>query len=165
MPSPTSALKKMSSFLNRLEEVLLCSLLCLMVLLGFLQILFRNVISIGLVWIDPLLRHLVLWVALLGASVATRENRHITIDLLSGRFSSRIQHWIHGGVYLFSAGICLILIQPAIRFIQVDYQEGEFLALGIPMWAAQAIMPIMLGVIGLRFIIQAWRHFMTRRAS
>ena len=74
---------RINSFLNRLEEVLLIFLLALMVFLAFLPILFRNVIATGLIWIDPLLRHLVLWVALLGASQATRQERHIKIDLLS----------------------------------------------------------------------------------
>ena len=66
MPSPAPRFKKVLSFLNRLEEILLGSFLILMVLLGFIQILFRNVLSVGLYWIDPLLRHSVLWVALLG---------------------------------------------------------------------------------------------------
>lgn len=156
MPSPPSGLKKFFSMVNRTEEIVLVTLLALMVLLGALLILFRNVLAISLFWIDPLLRHLVLWVALLGASVATREDRHISIDLLPQQLSPQIRSWIQGGLHLFSAAVCFLLIMPAVRFIQEEYLTGKPLALGIPIWASQSIMPVMLTVLCLRFLTKAW---------
>lgn len=156
MPPSTFPLKRIFFFLNRLEEILLVSLLSLMILLGFLQILFRNVISVGLIWIDPLLRHLVLWVALLGASIATRENRHITIDLLSNRLNRKTLPWVLKGIHLFSALVCLLLVYPAIRFVQEESLVGKTLAMEIPLWVSQSIMPVMLLVLGLRFLAKTW---------
>lgn len=136
--------------------MLLVSLLSLMVLLGFLQILFRNVISVGLIWIDPLLRHLVLWVAMLGASIATREDRHISIDLLSERLNRKSRPWVLGGIHFFSAVVCFLLVNPAVHFVQEEYRVGKTLTLGIPLWVSQSIMPVMLLVLGLRFLGKAW---------
>ena len=48
--SRSSSLRMLGSFYERLEEILLVFLVALMVFLGFLQILFRNLISIGIVW-------------------------------------------------------------------------------------------------------------------
>ena len=152
------SLKMLGSFYERLEEILLVFLVVLMVSLGFLQILFRNLIFIGIVWVDPLVRHLVLWIALLGASIATRENRHISIDILSGYLSPAHRQRVQGGVQLFSAFICLLLVHPAIRFLQNDYQAGKILALGIPMWLSQSIMPIIMLVLGVRFLLQGFRN-------
>ena len=148
----------LGSFYERLEEILLVFLVALMLLLGFLQILFRNLISIGIVWVDPLVRHLVLWIALLGASVATRENRHISIDLLAGYLSQALHQRVQGGLQLFSAFLCLYLVHPAIRFLQDDYQVGKMLAFGIPLWVSQAIMPVMMLVLGMRFFLQGYRN-------
>jgi TRAP-type C4-dicarboxylate transport system permease small subunit len=39
-----------------------------------------------------------------------------------------------------------------------DYQAGKILALGIPMWLSQAIMPAMLLVLGVRFLLQGFRN-------
>jgi TRAP-type C4-dicarboxylate transport system permease small subunit len=150
----SNSFKTLGSFYERLEETLLVSLVILMVSLGFLQILFRNLISVGIVWIDSLVRHLVLWVALLGASVAIRENRHIIIDVLSGRVSPTYYSRIQGAVQLFSALVCLLLVYPAIRFVQNDYVAGKTLAFGIPLWLSQAIMPAMMLVMGVRFLLQ-----------
>lgn len=155
MSVPLSALTRISSFLNRLEEVLLGSLIIIMVLLGALQILFRNILSISLFWIDPLLRHMVLWIALLGASVATKEDRHISIDLLSGRLPPRSRSWVQGVIHLVAAGVCFLLILPAVRFVQEEYTMGRSLALGIPIWVSEAVMPVMMTVLGLRFLGKA----------
>ena len=152
-----SAIRKLGSSYERLEEVVLVLLVVLMVSLGFLQILFRNLISVGIVWIDPIVRHLVLWIALLGASVATRENRHISIDLLSGRVSSAHYSRIQGAVQIFSAVVCLLLVHPAIRFVQNDYVAGKTLAFGVPLWFAQAVMPAAMLVMGARFFLQGFK--------
>ena len=156
-------LKKLGSFYERVEEIALVSLVILMLCLGFLQILFRNLISIGIVWIDPLVGHMVLWIALLGASLATRENRHIAIDLLSGRLSPAHYSRIQGAVQLFSALVCLLLVHPAIRFVQNDYVAGTTLAFGIPLWFSQMIMPAMMLVMGVRFLRQGLKKFFPER--
>ena len=151
---PSRSVKTLGSFYERLEEILLVSLVVLMVSLGFLQILFRNFISVGIVWIDSLVRHLVLWIALLGASIATRENRHIAIDVISGRLSPGHYSRIQGAVQLFSALVCLLLVYPAVRFVQNDYVAGKTLAFGIPLWLSQAVMPAMMLVMGVRFLLR-----------
>ncbi len=150
-------LRKAGSLYERLEELLLVCLICGMLVLGAAQILFRNVISIGLVWIDPLLNHLVLWVALLGASIATRENRHIVIEILPERLSPVARRSIKGGLHLFSALVCFSLVYPAVRFVIDDYQPGKFLAFGIPLWVSQTVMPVMWFVLGLRFVLQGFK--------
>jgi len=155
---PSSPFRTLGSCYERLEKILLVSLVILMVSLGFLQILFRNLISVGIVWIDSLVRHLVLWIALLGASVATRENRHITIDVLSGRVSPGNYSKIRGAVQLFSALVCLLLVSPAIRFVQNDYVAGKTLAFGIPLWLSQAVMPAMMLIMGARFLLQGLKN-------
>ena len=162
MPTAPSRLKRLASCWLRLEEILLVSLLLLMVLLGFLQIFFRNVISVGLIWIDPLQRHMVLWVALLGASVATRENRHIAIDLLQGRLGEKSLARIRAAIHFFSAIICFLLVHPALTFVQEEYQVGKTLALGIPIWVSQSILPVMLTVLGLRFLARGWTLLTSR---
>ncbi|TNF86538.1 MAG: TRAP transporter small permease subunit, partial [Gammaproteobacteria bacterium] len=77
--------------LHRAEDALLVILLTAMIVLACTQILLRNFFDSGIVWIDPLLRVMVLWIGLVGATVATRHNKHIRIDLLS-RYFERNTH-------------------------------------------------------------------------
>jgi TRAP-type C4-dicarboxylate transport system permease small subunit len=154
---------RINHFINKLEEVLLVLLLLLMVLLAFLPILFRNVFSLGLIWIDPLLRHLVLWVALLGASLATREGRHIKIDLVVPRLSPERKAPFQAGLDFFSGLVCLSLVAPAWEFLQMEYDVGKFLIWRIPLWASQSIIPLMLTVIGFRFFAAGRRSLVRPR--
>ena len=59
------------------------------VVLAALQIVLRYGFDSGIAWADPLLRVLVLWLGLLGALAATRDRRHITIDVLSRMLPAR----------------------------------------------------------------------------
>lgn len=153
-----SILRKACSWYEYAEETLLVVFLFAMVGLGAAQIFFRNVVSIGIVWIDPLQRHLVLWVALLGASVATHQDRHITIEVLPGRLPAAVRARIKGGLQLFSALVCLLLVYPAVDFILDDYRAGKELAFGIPLWASQTVMPFMWLVLGIRFAAQGIKN-------
>lgn len=153
---------RINDFLNRLERALLVALLALMVVLAFLPILFRNLVSVGFFWIDLLLRHLVLWVTMLGASIATREGRHIRIDLVAPRLGPAGRAWLTAGIDLFSGIVCLSLILPAVAFVQMEYEVGKLLIWKIPLWFSQAVMPVMLAVIGLRFLFAALRTFRQR---
>ena len=58
-------------FTARLEEGILTLLLVSMIILSFTQIVLRNLFETGLIWIDPLVRQMLLWITLAGAMVAT----------------------------------------------------------------------------------------------
>jgi len=76
-------LQTVDSGLAYVETGLIILILGSMVLLSFLQVLMRNFFDTGILWGDIFLRHLVLWVGFIGASLATREEKHINIDLLT----------------------------------------------------------------------------------
>ena len=63
--------------LERTEQALVVVFLSTMMIHAFLQIFLRNVLTTGLAWGDLLLRNLVLWIGFIGASLATREGKHI----------------------------------------------------------------------------------------
>ena len=126
-----------------------------MLLMALVQIVLRNFFDAGLLWAESFLRILVLWVALLGAMVATREGNHINIDALS-RLLSDVQQKILGLVTnLFSATICGLVAYSSIEFIQYEY-EDQTTAFGVvPTWLCQVIIPIGLFVMAWRFTLRA----------
>ncbi|MEW8298423.1 MAG: TRAP transporter small permease subunit, partial [Candidatus Thiodiazotropha sp.] len=101
-------LKRIKQLILLFEDGLTVLLLSATILLAASQILLRNFFDSGLIWADPTLRIMVLWLALLGAIAATRENRHIRIDLFSHRLSKRSQSILSLINNLFSAVVCAI---------------------------------------------------------
>jgi TRAP-type C4-dicarboxylate transport system permease small subunit len=75
--------KRMDEIIDRVEQTLLITLLSCMILTAFLQIILRNALATGLAWGDSLVRNMVLWIGFIGATLATREGKHISLDVLS----------------------------------------------------------------------------------
>ena len=143
-----------------LEESLLVFLMGLMIALAFSQIILRNFFSFSILWADPLIRHLVLWASFLGATIATRKNKHIKIDILFHLISPRHQSLLNGLGGLFSTLVCALLTWISIQFV-FDEMEFTTLAFGnIPTWKLQTIFPFSFGVITLRFLYQAILNFL-----
>lgn len=145
-------------YLHRLEDSLLVGLLGLLILLASTQIFMRNLLDTGIVWIDPLLRVLVLWLGLIGASVAAREQKHIQIDVLTRLLNPTVARIVETLVNLFSSAICLIISWFGAGWILLDYEDRITSFLGAPAWVLEVIIPLSFGVIGLRFLFQAMKN-------
>jgi TRAP-type C4-dicarboxylate transport system permease small subunit len=139
--------------LHRAEDGLLALLLGVMIVLAGTQILLRNLFDSGFVWIDPLLRVLVLWLGLLGATVATRHNKHIRIDLLSRYFKRNTHRLIQAVVGQGSAWTCLLVACYGMDWIRLDYTAAVTSFAGIPAWSVEVIVPLAFALIGLRFLL------------
>ena len=141
--------------LHRVEDALLVLLLTTMIILASAQILLRNLFEFGFIWIDPLLRAMVLWLGLIGATIATREDRHIRIDLLTRTFSRNTHRLIQFLVGQFSAWICLLIAWYGAGWIRLDFEDGVIAFAGIPAWVLEVIVPISFALIGVRFILKS----------
>ena len=140
------------------EDAILAILLAGMILLAGAQIVLRNLFGGGLLWADPMLRVMVLWVGLLGAVAATRDDKQITVDVLSrllpprGRAAGRVV------TDLFTAAVSLFLAYHSARLV-VDERAAATIAFGsVPTWVCELVLPIAFGVIGVRYVLLAVQH-------
>jgi len=136
-----------------LEEAFLCILLSGMILLACVQIFLRFFFSSGFVWADPLLRYMVLWAGLFGAAVATKQGKHITIDIISHLLPEQYQSWLQALLNLFATGVCSMLTYAAVIFVQDEAAYGGRALLDIPSWGLNLIFPLAFGIISFRFLI------------
>lgn len=144
-------LERADEVINRAEQVLLVFLLSLMILIAFLQIILRNLFSTGLAWGDPLVRNLVLWVGFIGAAIATKEGKHITIDVAQKWKPSLAKTLVEALTHLSSFIISGLLTFGALKFIKNEIQMGGMAFLGVPSWILEIILPLTLGLMTFRF--------------
>jgi TRAP-type C4-dicarboxylate transport system permease small subunit len=137
--------------LHRLENIALISALISMLGIAVLQIFLRNFLDSGFLWAESFLRILVLWVAMLGAMVATREKNHISIDALSRYLSPPVQKGARLLTNLFSAAICGTVAWYSFAYVQLEYEDQTIAFLNVPTWLCQTILPFGFAVIALRF--------------
>lgn len=141
-----------------LEDSLLVGLLALMIILAAMQIVLRNVLDNGYAGSDQLLRILVLWVGLLGAVAASRDDKQINIDMLSRLLPARARLAVRFVIDLFTAGVCMLIAWHAGRFVHAEYSTGAMAFMKIPAWIAELILPLAFGLIALRYVLIFFSH-------
>ena len=145
--------------ISRLEQILIATLLTMMILLAFSQIVLRNFFDTGIDWGDALVRYLVVWVGFIGAAIATKEGKHITIDVLSrwitGAGSSAIQAISH----FSSAAVCGLLTWAGIKFIWFEAQMGGTAFFKLPTWVPELIIPVTFGLMTVRYTLRLVSEF------
>ena len=147
--------------LHRLETGFLVLLVVCLLVLTCGQILMRNLFSITFLGTESLVRHLVLWIGLAGALVATRLNKHIRIDAALRLLPARVRVLVLGCADFFSAALCSYLAYIASRFVLDEHAFGTTAFFAVPAWIAQLCFPIVFGLMALRFLWQGGRRLRT----
>jgi C4-dicarboxylate transporter DctQ subunit len=151
-------LKNIDTWIAKFETVILVAVLSIMVILAFLQVVLRNLFDEGILWGDTFLRHLVLWVGFLGASLATREKKHINIDLFTRFFTGKSKSLINALVNLFAAVVCWYLTSAAWTFVLDEKAANSTLFNDIPTWYFQIIIPAGFLLMTIRFLVFFIEH-------
>lgn len=139
--------------LGWLEVGVLGLLLGTLVVLGGLQIILRNIFHSGLLWADPLMRHIVLWLGCLGAALATTSARHINIDVFSRLLPKSINPWRRSIVYGATALATFMLGVSAWRLVVDEKLYGDVAFLSVPVWVLQLVLPVAFFMISYRSVV------------
>lgn len=157
-PPTAHVLARLQQAVAKVEDALIALLLGGMVLLAGAQILLRNVWDMSLSWGDPLLRIAVLWIGLLGAMIAAREQKHIAIDVLQRLVPPRLARAGRLLSDLFSAVICGLLSYYGVLLVLLEQDSGTHAFAGVPSWVCETIIPVAFGVMALRFLAALLRE-------
>ena len=157
-PGPAGLVGLLSAALKAAEDFLLELMLAGMIVISFGQIILRNVAGMGFAWGEAVMRHMVLWVTLLGAMRATRKYNHVTVDIVTAFLPPRLKAAARALTDLFSGSVCLTLAYASVTFVAADFQAGVK-AFGLaPAWMFEMILPPGFLIISGRFFAFAARH-------
>ncbi len=149
--TPGRSFRQVMKGIARFEEMLLSLFLVVMILLACYQIALRWFTSGGIIWIDPLLRYLVLWSGLLGAVLATARDGHISLDVIGYLLSDRVKDGIRVLTCTFSTVVSLFLLRATLLFIHSEIEFGSGGLFGLPSWGWNLIFPIAFAMISFHF--------------
>lgn len=111
------AIKRIDDALALFEKSVIVICFSLLVFFIVLNILSRNLFHLPSHHIFEAGPNLVLWLALLGASMALRRQRHIRIELVLRYCGSRIRWWASLAVNLFGTLVMGILLVTSFEFV------------------------------------------------
>lgn len=165
-------LRTFDKTLARLEGWLLLAFLGLMFILTSVQVILRSLSIYAQVhwanslmgqidWAEPAARLAVLWITFLGASLVTRDSRHIRIDLVSFILPGRPLPFRELLLSIASLIICGIMLKASLGYLSIEMASGARLFLSLPTWAAQLILPLGFGLLLFRFLLRGIEETLT----
>ena len=150
--------------IRRFEEALLVLLLTSMISVAAAQVILRNFFDSGLYWGDAAVRVIVLWVAILGAMVASRADEHIRIDIASRFLPVQWQKYTSRVVSLFTCLVLALFTWYSYDFVRFEYEDGTIAFASVPAWVCEMIMPLGAGVMSLRYALLTLRPAVRRQS-
>lgn len=149
-------LRKLGLFLRWLESAILITLFLTLLLVAVAQVFLRNIgeLSFGLSWGDELVSMAVLWITLVGAMIAVRENGHIRVDITDRFLPVRFVKPTSIVANVCACGVCLVVACFSIEFVWLEIQAPSAKGIGvIPLWLLVSIFPFTFFVMGFRFAL------------
>jgi tripartite ATP-independent transporter DctM subunit len=135
------------------ENVLATAALGGIMLLPLAEIAVRTLVSTGIPGAAPFTLNLTLWVGLLGAAIAAREGKLLTLatgEFLPARIS-KVAHLVGGAV---GAAIAMLFAVGGAAFVASERAAGSTIAVDVPVWVSALVLPFAFTVIAQRL---AWR--------
>ncbi len=143
--------------LNRAEEALICFLLFLTTLLVFFDVVMRFGFNTGFMWTTELTLHLSAWMVLLGASYGLKVGSHIGMDAFVKLFSRNVQRLLSGVAAVLALIYCWLVLYGSWVYITTMKAINLHMEdLPIPLYVAQAILPIGFLFLVIRLLILLW---------
>lgn len=154
--SPSATRPAFFVWLARFENGLLITLLAGMLLIPVLQILRRWGLPVGIQASEAFLSHFNLLVGVFGGLIAARENRLLSLSTLPNLLPKAWQrHTAVAYANAVASAVAGILCAASVQLVLAEKQSARELAYGIPLWMAQAALPLGFGCLALRLLWHA----------
>ncbi len=145
--------QKLVQFYNKFEEYLLITSLIVAVIIVFVGIVMRAVVSNSLPWSEELCRYIFVWQCWLGASLAVREGKHIRVDFIFSLLKGKAVHVAELVAAIIWFLFCVFVVYNSVELLSSIVRSGQFSpVMRMPMLYPYLSVPIGVGMMGLRLI-------------
>src|SRR4030095_10976077 len=136
------------------ENLILSLALGALTIIPLAEIVLRRLLHTGISGAPSLVQHLTLIVGMLGAAIAARENRLLSlstlVDLVKGKLRTPDQVFCGA----CAAAVSLALCVAGIQFVMAETVAKKILAYGIPVRTIQILLPVGFAIITLRLLFR-----------
>jgi len=148
----------MTGSINRLEEGVLATLLALMTILTFVQVVLRYAFNSGLVWSLEATTYLFAALVLFGMSYGVRTQTHIAVDLVTRRLPKRAEKIVNLVAILACLVYALLMLYGSAVFVDRLMILGNHARdIPLPKWLLTVTMPLGFTLLAFRFLEAGWR--------
>ena len=147
-------MKKFYAGYNRFEKVVVGVIMLLLIIMGFVQVLFRFVLHMPLAWTEELLTFCMIWVAYLGSSAAANERKHILVSMFVDLMPKPLRLGFTVASQIIWL-ICTLLMTYLGGYVTMNYISRGAVTLGgqFPYWVAAIAIPISMALMVIRILV------------
>lgn len=112
--------ERSTRFLDYLEKIIMTIIgvmLMIMTASIFYQVILRYIFDAANVWAEELTRYLFVWITFLGASVAIRRSRHLTIEFFINLLGKRAKAILQIIIYTFTLIFLAVVLKNGIVLV------------------------------------------------
>jgi tripartite ATP-independent transporter DctM subunit len=162
-PAPRTGWRR---YLAVAENTVVVVALAVMVVVPCLEIVLRKFFQSSIPSAAPVVQHLVLLVGTLGAALAARENRLLSLSTFNALFKG----WFKVAAFAFSSGFAAavsgLLCSSSVEFVKATRgAANRVLAYGVPVWVVQLLLVVGFGLIAVRLIWHGGKTWKGRLAT
>lgn len=144
---------RVNKLLDNMEEYFAVISLLVASILVFVQVVLRYAFNISLVWSEEIARYLVIWLILIGSSIAVRERAHATVDAVVAFLPPLPKKIFSILANLIAIAFCFILIRSGTATVANVIEFGNVTpAIGLPMAIPYLSLPVGGALMLYRFI-------------
>lgn len=140
---------------------LIVAMMAAMVTLVFANVVTRYVFNWSIIWAEELSQYLMVWIAYVGAGLALREGRHVSVELLQDALPDRARAALRAAVGIGILAFMAVLSWLGVEFARFAWDQ-ETPVMQIPQGLAYLAIPVGAGVF-LVHLAFFFRSFVARR--
>jgi len=149
-------------YVVKAEKSLVVLLIFAMVGMSFTQVLLRLLLHSGIVWLDPLMRRMVVWAGLTGAALAARYCRHFALEAFVKSAPRALHRPLEILAGLFTIAASSLLFYASYKFIKDEFAAGAVAfyinRLAVSAGWSEIIMPAAFALIGFHTMLNLFRN-------
>jgi tripartite ATP-independent transporter DctM subunit len=152
----------MKALALRLEALVASLALGGIMVLPLAEIVARRWFGGGIPGSGEFAQNLTLWLGLIGAAIAARDGKLLT--LATGEFipKGRVGEIAHIFAGVIGVAVSTLFFLGGVALVQSDREAGDIIAAGVPTWWADLALPIGFALIAIRLIFRASPHWWGR---
>lgn len=159
LPAFVRLLERVGRSCNATARLLLVVMSAVMVCTILLQVFLRYVVRASLPWSEELARYLMVWIGLMGASLAMHEGRHVGVTLLADRLRGGLRTAVMAVALLGVLWFLWLMVSQGTVLLQNIWQQRSP-ALSLPMVIPYAAIPLGALFMGAQVLLALCRLFL-----
>jgi len=146
------SLTRFDNLLAKAEAAVLVTLVAVMTLVVFLQVVYRYVLIQPLYWSEELARYLFIWLSILGATLGLQKRGHFGLDFFYRMVPDQQRRFLQFLIDLLVGGVILVILIQGVKLVQATVLQKSP-AMEISMGWAYACLPVGAGLMVIHLLV------------